>query len=934
MKKQAPLVAVVVLALASGISGTSWAGPLDTGKKKLLEGDYKGARADLQRVRGKDQPMAELALIELEVRTGEYSGAEKRADRLIKSSRGAMANRARVARAEIFQLTGRHQQARRELEPIVASDATDLHARITLAHAFRDLGDMKRAETLCEMFFTDWNSGKISDQDARAQFHVAQGARLVSAFEDANHSFREAVRLDPDLLEANLEWGYFGLEKYALELAEQSFDEVLKKNPEHPDAHNGMARVKLEQNYDLAAAQHHLEKALAINPRHVPSLLTRASVEIDQNQWKAARATLKQVLAVNPRSFPGRAMIATIHWLRDDLAGYRRLRDQVLADNPGFAEFFHIIARSAVREHRYKEAIDLEREALKVDPEYYEAMAEVGTGYLRLGEEKEGLEWLRKSWKGDEYNVRTYNTLELFENEIPKQYSFVTTKNFKFRYPNEEKVILRRYVEPTLDAAFEDMVKRYGFRPKTPVILELFHDPSQYSVRTVGLPNLGALGVCFGQVITAMSPTVADVNWSMILWHELAHVFAIQLSNSRVPRWYTEGLSEYETMIARPEWRREHDGDVYSYLQSGTLPSVAELNYQFMTPSMQQVVVAYYLSSLTIEHIAHNYGFDKIVEGLKLFAKGKETPDVIPLITGKSIAAFDAEFQAALKKRLAPYAGTFKPPSEGYDDVAKLSAAVDARPGDAAAHAGLALGHFFDRNAMGAEAAARKALELDPGNKIALYVSAELAMRNRDLDQAGALYLRLVAAGGDSHDTRFRLAQIARQQKDLARAEAQLCAAKKLDPERGDPYLELAELYQEAGRDDDALGELETYVMLDQMKYAPLKQLVDGHTLKKRWDKVRAYGELALNVNLTDADLYLALGDAYLETGDPDRALFTFDSALLVKPALRRPALAHLGRARAHLARKDRRKARAELDKALRIEPENAAALALKKELR
>ena len=49
----------------------------------------------------------------------------------------------------------------------------------------------------------------------------------------------------------------------------------------------------------------------------------------------------------------------------------------------------------------------------------------------------------------------------------------------------------------------EDMAKRYRFRPKTPVVIELFQNPDHYSVRTVGLPNLGALGVCFGQVRVA-----------------------------------------------------------------------------------------------------------------------------------------------------------------------------------------------------------------------------------------------------------------------------------------------------------------------------------------------------------------------------------------------------------------------------------------------
>jgi len=82
-----------------------------------------------------------------------------------------------------------------------------------------------------------------------------------------------------------------------------------------------------------------------------------------------------------------------------------------------------------------------------------------------------------------------------------------------------------------LARAYADMVKRYGFTPSLPITIELFNDPEQYSVRTVGLPNLGALGVCFGQVITALSPSNGNVNWGMILWHELGHVFAIQMAH-------------------------------------------------------------------------------------------------------------------------------------------------------------------------------------------------------------------------------------------------------------------------------------------------------------------------------------------------------------------------------------------------------------------
>jgi hypothetical protein len=299
-------------------------------------------------------------------------------------------------------------------------------------------------------------------------------------------------------------------------------------------------------------------------------------------------------------------------------------------------------------------------------------------------------------------------------------------------------------------------VRRYGFSPKTPVTLELYADREDYGIRTVGLPDLGALGVCFGQVVTAMSPANGDINWGMVMWHELAHVFAIQLSNSRVPRWFTEGLSEYETLIARPEWRRENDNDLYGAMLHGTLPSIGALNSEFMQPDQNAVIVAYYQSAVTIEYLVQTYGFGKIVEALKLFGKGKETPEVLQLVTGKPIAALDAEFRKYLEVRLAPYAGTFKLPTRGFDDVSKHEIAADAAPKDARLRANVALAYYYGGDAEKAAAAAQLATSLDPKQPIARYILAEVAMHKGDapkatgqIPQRGHLVHHHVRPGGE-----------------------------------------------------------------------------------------------------------------------------------------------------------------------------------------
>lgn len=925
-----------MLALALVALGLAVAAParadLGSGRDKLVAGDYKGALAELAKVSGSERPEARLLIARAQLETGDYAAAEASA-LAVSQSKDAAAPRARILLGAIRRLLGKHADAARDLEALVKERPDDRAARNALAQTRRELGDVKGAQALWQLTLDDFDARKIDFDDPDEVFVLAETAHRMAQFQLANDSFREATKLRPQFTEASVAWAELFLEKYASDLAEQTLEEVFKVNPKHADGHAMMAAVILEKSYDLAAVRHHLEAAFEINPRQVRALLVRASIEIDQNQWTRALTTISQVLAINPRQLEALSLRATVAWLRDDRAGYEADRQRVLKHDPAYADFYRIVARSAVREHRYLAAVELQKEAVKLDPTAYAAMADLGMGYLRLGMETEGVDWLKKAWAGDKYNVRTYNTKTLFERTIPKDYTFQSSRSFKIRYQRDEKAVLSRYLEPTMEKAFADMVRRYGFAPKQPVVLELYADREDYAIRTVGLPDLGALGVCFGQVITAMSPANGDINWGMVLWHELGHVFAIQLSDSRVPRWFTEGLSEYETLIARPEWRRENDADLYGALVNDTLPSIADLNAEFMQPDASAVVVAYYLSAVTIEYLVATYGFPKIVEALRLYGKGQETPAVLSAITGKKIAELDADFRKYLRTRLAAYAGTFRLPTRGLDDLTKLEIAVDAAPKDAAAAARLALGHYYAGDAEHAGAAARAALALDPRQPIARYVQAEVALGTGDAEQAKKQLTAMVADGIDSYDLRARLAQIAQAEGKLDEVERQLCAAKRLDPERSYPYQALAQLYKRGGRITEALAELEHFVFLEQMDLAPLKELMVEHAKLGNWAKVRTFGEMALYISPADAEVVLGLGRAYLELAQPAQALFTYDTALLIKPELRRPALAHLGRARALAAQRKLREAKAALAAALKTEPENAEALELKGKL-
>src|SRR5690606_28391143 len=156
------------------------------------------------------------------------------------------------------------------------------------------------------------------------------------------------------------------------------------------------------------------------------------------------------------------------------------------------------------------------------------------------GSDAAGIVELRRAFDLDPYNVRVLNTLDLYEKTIPENYVELRSGPFAFRFPKDEATLLERYVPALLEQAHADMVARYGYTPPPPIGIEIYESRDQFAVRTSGLPQTAIAGVCFGRKLATVSPIGAPGNLGMTLWHELAHVFHIGLSENRVPRWLTE----------------------------------------------------------------------------------------------------------------------------------------------------------------------------------------------------------------------------------------------------------------------------------------------------------------------------------------------------------------------------------------------------------
>lgn len=914
------LVAAACVGAAPAAAQTPPSTALARAEALVARGEYAAAAKELATVKGgADRAAALLAKARIELLTGRYDEAATTA-----KAAAALGKEAKIAaaplRAEALARRGKVSEAIAAVREVAQEDEAR-RARLVLGELLIRAGKRGEARAPLMTIIDDYNDDTITASDAEGLSLVGRAAHLLRSARDANDAFNAAERAGGRQRVETLLWrAELFLEKYDPGHAAQVVKEALKLAPKDPRAHVAMARVKLDSAMDFGGADSEVAQALEVNPNLAEAYFVRAGLALRDMDIAAADAAADRGLKVDPTDLALLSIKAAARFLADDAAGFEALKAKVLGLNPSYSQFFQIVGEFAEWEHRYDDIVMMMQEATRVDPHDAKAYATLGLNQIRAGDEKGGLLSLHKAWDKDRFNVRVFNTLNLYEKDIATQYVTVEGQTFRVRYHKEERPILERYVPRMLEEAWGSMVKRYGFTPKVPISIELYATTENFSVRTSGLPNVGIQGVCFGQTLAALSPAAAEFNWGNVLWHELGHVFAIQLSKNHVPRWFTEGLSEYETIIRRAEWRREEDPALFAALKGGRIPAVEGFNRAFThVDSVEDVTMAYFAASQIVVFMASEFGFPKVVSMLPKWAAGKRTPEVVKESLGVSAEELDRRFRAWLAPRLSRYEKQYVPDLHAppLDEARK---AVQRAPKDAKRLVELALALFQDGQEQEGEAVLAEALRADPKQPDAHYIKVRQAFSEKKLDEAGRLLSKMIADGHDGYVVRMKLADLAELKKDAARMKASLEAAHRFDPTQAEP---LQGLYDLARRQKDAAGELSALrrlALIDQHDRRVWRRLLRLLVERGQWEEARKVGESAIYVDVASAEVHRLYARALARTGRHVSAVYELNSALLCKPKPEEAAAIYeeLAKAYAKMKRDDYAKKALEYAKRMR----------------
>jgi Tfp pilus assembly protein PilF len=539
--------------------------------------------------------------------------------------------------------------------PLAAQAVDSLEARRVHAARLWATGDRAAArreyEALAQVFLQRGDQLTSKQMATIAEAITWLGVQEPQLFRDALIVYDRAIARDPNDLDARVELAALFLDKYNSADAKRTLNEVFARNRNYVPALLLEAR---RRDFDHEpGADSVLAIALEIQPENVGGRVLRARFLADGEDFAGARREVDRALRANASDADALATGWALSVAVGDTGSNMTYGRRFTQLYPASADGHVAVAEQLARVRQYESAASWAREGTRIDSTSWAAHSTLGLNLLRIGEIDAGRAALERAFAGDPYNVWVKNTLDLLDTF--NQYDVVSQGQFRFMIDKAESGVIGVYLKDLAERAFATFSARYGFTPSKPIRMEVYRSHADFSVRTVGLAGIGALGVSFGNTVAFDSPAAKDAgpfNWASTAWHELAHTFTLGATNNRVPRWLSEGLSVFEERRGRKGWGQNVSPGFLQAYAEGKIKPPSKLNDGFIRPAFpQEVIFSYYAASLVCELIARDHGERALMEMLRAYRDGAGTEQVFRRVLRTDMAAFDRKFDAYVKER-------------------------------------------------------------------------------------------------------------------------------------------------------------------------------------------------------------------------------------------------------------------------------------------
>jgi hypothetical protein len=219
--------------------------------------------------------------------------------------------------------------------------------------------------------------------------------------------------------------------------------------------------------------------------------------------------------------------------------------------------------------------------------------------------------------------------------------SVAETPHFTIKYAEQDADTVA-IVAQAAEAAYQPVTQGLGYTPGGKTIIVINQSRQELNRAFGWSGDQSAMGVYWGGVIQVLSPRVwlRDTSAESFIRsgpmvHEYTHLVLDHLTRGNYPRWFTEGLAQYEEYkVNGYEWRTANNS-----LQGQLYPMTAlDENFDGLTNQ----ALAYRESLAAVRYIAAVHGEDKLRQLISFLAAGCSMEDAVAAALGMDYSEFAA----------------------------------------------------------------------------------------------------------------------------------------------------------------------------------------------------------------------------------------------------------------------------------------------------
>lgn len=888
---------------------------LNQARTHVAKGRYEEALEVFERAAAAKANPLEVAIGQSQARqaTGAWEQAEKTIDAAL--ARAPKEARLLARRAELHLLRGRLAEAEKFAERAQQSERDNLRARLVLADVYAETGRLTEANEAYRWFIRYYNQRQ--PEDAASLLLVARGSIQYARWNHNAQIFHfvvntlcpDAIKNDPNAWEAHLLGGGLLLEKFNREQAIPELEQALALNPRAAEAIVLLGQDALDQN-DFEKAETKAGEALEINPRLPDALRLKADACFLTGRIGQARSAAALALAVNPRDcrslavaaacdlveagLPSRADLET--WLakpsemrrsKDPAASGRfaTLWTELVGWNPKPGVFLNELGGLLESRRRFDAAEVCYRRAIAVTPQLPEAKSALGMLLMRIGKIDEAHTTLDEAFQADPFHMRVSNFRKVLK--LLDGYQVITTEHFVIRVDSKLDKLLGGYMAEYLEEIYPQLVAQFGYAPPQRTQLEVFNNANGtsghewFSARMVGLPWIQTIGASTGVMVAMASPTsvAAPFNWARVLRHEFVHVITVQQTGFNIPHWFTEALAVRNEGYPPPaSW----NALLADRVARDKLRTLETLDSGFQRPAnSDDWQFTYCQSWLYAEYMIDRGGPNSLKTMLAAYRDNASTPAAIKKVFGVDLAEFERGYRAFLKRKVA---GISKAEPRPLKTVEQLEREFEAKPDDPAVAGAYAWALLEAGNSGLAKSTAKHALVKNAKEPWASLVLARLEADEQQYSKAIARLKPLLDCSAPQREILLMLIKLKLLDEKPAEAAELAERALKHFPSQPDFLQGLAAAYAQLDDADRLAHVLGQLCELSPDDAAPRRALAELALKQKRYNDAIRDAKAALHVDVLDAQIHRALGEAYLGVHEPQKALAELEAAAELKP--------------------------------------------------